>query len=195
MIGASFGATGAAAGGLRACRRSKRRPATASVAARRSVHGGCESRTGAGASFRALGAATTAGSGAAARTVARGAVPVARDTITGRAGVPRSPAGFAEGRAPGRCARALEGKGAFVERVTAVRGRSDRRLADEGRATAAGAAPAGAVPRTASFGADASSGAGWTAAGAGCGTGVLVVGATTGGGAGWRGGSSVSGST
>jgi hypothetical protein len=103
MIGASFGATGAAEGGLPPRRRSSRRAATASVAARRRVHGGRESRAGVGTSLGALGAATTAGAGAAAPTVALGAVPVAGDSVTGRADVRGSPTFLPGRRALGRC--------------------------------------------------------------------------------------------
>ena len=195
MIGAGLGATGAAAGGFPRRRRSRGRAARASVAARKRAHGGRESRAGAGASLGAFGVATAAAEGIAARMVARGAAPVAGDTVTGRPGVARSPPCLPEREALGRCSCGLEGKRVFVERVTGVRARFDRRLADAGRATTAGAAPAGAVPRAVSFAGDDSAGAGSTAAGAGCRAGVAGVGAAAGGGAGGRGGSSVNGST
>ena len=195
MIGASLGATGAAAGGLPRPRTSKRRAARPSVAARKRAHGGRELRAGAGASLGALGVATAAAEGTAARIVARGAAPVAGDTVTGRPGVARSLPCLPEREALVRRTRGREGKRVSVERATAVRARFDKRLADAGRATTAGAAPAGAVPRAVSFAADDSAGAGSTAAGAGCRAGVAGVGAAAGGGAGGRGGSSVSGST
>jgi hypothetical protein len=195
MIGASLGATGAAAGGLPRRRRSRRRAARASVAARRRDHGGRESRADADASLGAFGAATTAAAGTAAGTVGRDAVPAAADTVTGRAGAARSPTCLPEREALACCSCGLEGKRLSVERVTGVRARCDRRLADAGRATIAGAAPARAVPRTVSFAGDDSAGAGWTAAGADCRAGVEGVGVAAGDGAGGRGGSSVNGST
>ena len=195
MIGARFGATGAAVGCLLPRRQSRRRAARASVAARRSVHGGRESCAGLGKRLGASGADTAAGAGAAARTVDVGAVAVARATVTGRFGVPRSPTCLPERRALGRCCCGLGAARATVGCVAGARRRVERRLACGGRAATAGAAPAGAVPRPASLeGAD-SVGAGWTAAGAACGADVTGVGATAGGEAGRRGGSSVSGST
>ena len=93
MIGAGFGATGAAVDCLTPRRRSRRTAARASVAARSSVHGGRESRVGLGTSLGAAGVATAVGAGATARTVDRGAVAVAGGAVTGRGGVPaRRPA-------------------------------------------------------------------------------------------------------
>src|SRR5215203_1583082 len=91
MIGAGFGATGAAAGGFPRRRRSRSRAARARVAARKRAHGGREFGAGAGASLVALGAATTAAEGTASRMVARGAAPFAWDAVTGRPGIARSP--------------------------------------------------------------------------------------------------------
>ena len=193
MIGAGFGVTGAAAGGPPRRRRNRRRAARASVAARRRAHGGRESRAGADASLGAFGAATTAAAGTAVRTVGRDDMPVAADTVTGRAGVARSPTCLPEREALACCSCGLEGQRVFVG--TGVRARCDRRLADAGRAATAGAAPAGAVPRTVSFAGDDSAGAGSTDPGADCRAGVEGVGAAAGDGAGGRGGSSVSGST
>jgi hypothetical protein len=195
MIGVSFAATGAAAGGLPRRRRSKGRAARASVAARRRAHGARESRAGADASLGAFGAATTAAAGTVVRTVGRDAVPVAADTVTGRAGVARSPTCLPEREALACCSCGFEGKRVSVERVTGVLARCDRRLADAGRPTTAGAAPAGAVPRKVSFAGDDSAGAGSTAPGADRRAGVEGVGAAAGDGAGGRGGSSVNGST
>lgn len=195
MIGASFGVTGAAAGGLPRRRRSRGRAAKASVAARKRAHGGRELRAGTGASLDAFGVATAAAEGTAVRMVARGAAPVAGDSVTGRPGVARSLRCLPEREALGRCSCGLDGKRVFVERATGVRARFGRRLADAGRAATAAAAPAGAVPRALSFAGDDSARAGSTAAGAGCRTGVAGIGAAAGGGAGGRGGSSVNGST
>ena len=188
MIGASFGVTGAAAGGLPRRRRSRRRAARASVAARRSAHGGRESRAGADASLGAFGAATTAAAGTAARTVARGAVSVAADTVTGRRR--RRPlADVPPGTASARSLLLRPRRRARLRRARPVCVPVDRRLADAGRATSSQAPLlAGAVPRTASFAGDDSAGAGSTTAGADCRAGVAGVGAAAGGGAGGRGG-------
>ena len=195
MIGASLRATGAAADGFPRRRWSKGRAARASVAARKRAHGDRELRAGAGASLAALGVATAAAEGTAARTVSRGAAPVAGDTVTGRPRVARSLPCLPERAALGRCSCGREGKRVSLAGGTGGGARFDMRLAGAGRAATAAAAPAGAVPRAVSFAGDDSAGAGSTAAGAGCRAGVAGVGAAAGGGAGGRGGSSVNGST
>lgn len=195
MIGAGFGATGAAMGCLPPRRRSRRRAARASVAARRSLHGGRGSRAGLGTSLGASGAATAVGAGAAAPTVGRGAVAVAGGTVTGRAGVPGSTTCLPERRVLGRCWCGLGAAGVSVGFVARPRGLTGRRLARGGRAITAAAAPAGALPWAASIeGAD-SVGEGSTAAGAACGADITGVCAAAGCGVGRRGGSSVNGST
>ena len=195
MIGAGFGATGAAVGCLPPRRRSSSRAARASVAARRSVHGDRESCGGPGTSLGSSGVTTAAGAGAPARTVDRGAAAVAGGTITRRAGVPRSPTCLPERRALGRCWCGLGAAGVSVGFVARPRGLAESRLARGGRAITAAAAPAGALPCAASIeGAD-SVGEGSTAAGAACGADITGVCAGAGCGVGRRGGSSVNGST
>ena len=194
MIGAGFGATGAAVGCLPPRRQSSSRAARASVAARRSLHGGRGSRAGLGTRLGASGAATAVGAGAAA-TVDGGAVAVAGGTVTGRAGVPRSTTCLPERRALGRCWCGLGAAGVSVGFVARPRGLAESRLARGGRAITAAAAPAGTLPCAASIeGAD-SVGEGSTAAGAACGADITGVCAAAGCGVGRRGGSSVNGST
>jgi hypothetical protein len=195
MIGAGFGATEAAVGCLPPRRRSRTRAARASVAARRSVHGGRASCAAACASLGASGVATAVAPGAAAPKVRRGLVAVAGGTVVTRAGVLHSPTCLPERRVLGRCRCGLGAARVSVGRVARPRDRVERRLVCGGRATTAGAAPAGALPRASSVeGAD-SVGAGSTAAGAVCGADITGAGAAAGGGAGRRGGSSVNGST
>jgi hypothetical protein len=195
MIGAGFGATEAAVGCLPPRRRSRIRAARASAAARKSVHGGREPRAGLVTSLGAAGAATAVVAGSAARTFDRGALAVTGDTVTGRAGMPRSLTCLPERRVLGRCWCGLDAARVFAGCVAGARGRVERRLARGGRATTARAAPAGAVPRAVSVEDADSAGAGSTAAGAACGADITGVGAAAGGGVGRRGGSSVKGST
>jgi len=195
MIGAGFGATEAAVGCLPPRRRSRIRAARASVAARRSAHGGRASCAGACASLGASGVATAVAPGAATRTVGRDAVSVAGGTIAGRSGVANSPTWRPERCVLGRCRCGLRAARDSVGRTARPRDRVERRLVCGGRATSAGAAPAGALPRASSVeGAD-SVGVSSPAAGAVCGADITGAGAAAGGGAGRRGGSSVNGST
>jgi hypothetical protein len=195
MIGAAFGVTGAAMDCLPPRRRSRRRAAMASVAARRSAHGGWASCAGACASLGVPGVATAVAPGAAARTVGRDAVAVAGGTIAGCGGVACSPTWRPERRVLGRCRGGLGAARDSVGRSARPCDRVERRLVCGGRATTVGAAPAGALPRASSVeGAD-SVGLGSTAAGAACGADITGAGAAAGGGAGRRGGRSVNGST
>ena len=105
----------------------------------------------------------------AARTVARAAVRgrVLDATLADRTGATGSPTCLADRREGVIPSAGLERWRVFSDRVLFC-ARSDKRLPRAGRATAAAAAPAGAVPRKTSSAGVASTGAGSTAAGAGC---------------------------